>query len=107
VPLRSRAEHVLGENVRVEETVTALREGDLPAVGELLNASHESLRDLYAVSTPAVERAVEGLRRDGATGARLMGGGFGGSVLGLLAPGVATPGGARAVHPGPGAHLLD
>jgi galactokinase len=105
-PLRARAEHVLGENARVGETVAALRARDLPAVGGLLNASHASLRDLYAVSTPAVERAVAGLRRDGAAGARLMGGGFGGSVLGLFAPGVEVPGGARVVRPGPGAHLL-
>ena len=97
---------MLGENARVGETVAALRAGDLPAVGGLLDASHASLRDLYEVSTPAVERAVKRLREDGAAGARLMGGGFGGSVLGLFAPGVPTPHGAREVRPGPGAHLL-
>jgi galactokinase len=106
-PLRARAEHVLGENVRVEKTVAALRAQDLPVVGELLNASHVSLRERYEVSTPAVERTVARLRKDGAAGARLMGGGFGGSVLGLFAPGVPTPSGAREVLPGPGAHLLD
>jgi galactokinase len=105
-PLRARAEHVLGENERVGEAVTALRAGDLPTVGELLNASHESLRDLYEVSTPTVERAATRLREDGAAGARLMGGGFGGSVLGLFAPDVPVPPGAREVRPGPGAHLL-
>jgi galactokinase len=105
-PLRARAEHVLGENIRVMDTVAALSAQDLPTVGGLLNASHESLRDLYEVSTPTVERTVEGLRRDGAAGARLMGGGFGGSVLGLFAPGVPTPSGAREVRPGAGAHLL-
>jgi galactokinase len=104
-PLRKRAEHVLGENIRVGETVGALRERDLPRVGALLNASHESLRDLYEVSTPAVERTVERMRSEGAAGARLMGGGFGGSVLGLFAPDVPTPRGAREVSPGPGAHL--
>jgi galactokinase len=106
VPLRERARHVLGENARVRETVAALQTGDLPAVGLLLNASHASLRDLYEVSTPAVEAAVERLLRAGAAGARIMGGGFGGHVLGLLAPGARTPEGARAVHSGPGAHLL-
>ena len=105
-PLRARAEHVLGENARVGEAVAALRAEDLIAVGRLLNASHESLRDLYEVSTPTVERAVGRLREDGAAGARLMGGGFGGSVLGLFAPGVPTPIGAREVRPGPGAHVL-
>jgi galactokinase len=105
-PLRARAEHVLGENARVGEAVAALRAGDLPAMGRLLDASHASLRDLYEVSTPTVERAVARLREDGAAGARLMGGGFGGSVLGLFAPGVSTPDGGREVQPGPGAHVL-
>jgi galactokinase len=105
-PLRARAEHVLGENARVEETVAALRVEDLPAVGRLLDASNASLRDLYEVSTPAVERAVARLREDGAAGARLMGGGFGGSVLGLFAPDVPVPPDAREVSPGPGAHVL-
>jgi galactokinase len=105
-PLRARVEHVLGENARVGEAVAALRAEDLPAVGALLDASHASLRDLYEVSTPTVECAVARLREDGAAGARLMGGGFGGSVLGLFAPDVPTPPGAREVRPGPGAHLL-
>jgi len=105
-PLRARAEHVLGENERVGKTVAALRAEDLHAVGALLDASHASLRDLYEVSTPTVEHTVARLRKDGAAGARLMGGGFGGSVLGLLAPDVPTPPGAREVRPGPGAHLL-
>jgi galactokinase len=105
-PLRARAEHVLGENARVEQAVVALRAEDLSAVGALLDASHASLRDLYEVSTPTVERAVRRLREDGAAGARLMGGGFGGSVLGLFAPDVPVPPGAREVRPGPGAHLL-
>jgi galactokinase len=105
-PLRARAEHVLGENARVEQAVAALRAEDLPAVGALLDASHASLRDLYEVSTPAVERTVTRLREHGTAGARLMGGGFGGSVLGLFAPEVPVPPDAREVRPGPGAHLL-
>ncbi len=105
-PLRRRALHVIGENERVRCAVTALRAGDLPAVGRLLDASHESLRDHFEVSTPAVEVAVERLRGAGAAGARVVGGGFGGSVLGLFAPGVSPPAGARAVRPGAGAHLL-
>jgi galactokinase len=105
--LRRRASHVLDENERVREAVTALLADDLQAIGELLNASHESLRDSYEVSTPAVEAAVERLRSAGATGARLVGGGFGGSVLGLFAPDVPHPGDAREVRPGPGAHLLE
>jgi len=106
-PLRRRVGHVLGENERVREAVRALRTNDLPSVGRLLNAAHESLRDRYEVSTPAVEAAVERLLGAGASGARLVGGGFGGSVLGLFAPDVQPPAQAREVRPGAGAHLLE
>jgi galactokinase len=105
--LRLRARHVLSENMRVKHTVDALRAGDLPAMGRLLNASHASLRDQYEVSTPAVEATVEELLQMGASGARIVGGGFGGHVLGLLAPNVRAPEGAREVHADVGAHLLD
>ena len=104
--LRLRARHVLSENMRVRDTVGALRKGDLLAVGELLNASHASLRDQYEVSTAAVEVAVERLLHAGATGARIVGGGFGGHVLGLLPPGARPPEGVREVHADAGAHLL-
>jgi galactokinase len=105
-PLAGRALHVLNENGRVEETVVALSEGDLHRVGELLNESHASLRDCYDVSTPAVERTVVRLRDAGAVGARIMGGGFGGHVLGLFPPGAQAPDDALEVHPGPGARIL-
>jgi galactokinase len=106
-PLRDRASHVLSENERVREAVVALREGDLPALGALLDASHESLRERYEASTPAVDAAVARMLEAGAAGARMIGGGFGGSVLGLLAPGVSPPPDAREVRPSVGAHLLD
>ncbi len=105
-PLRSRAAHVLGENERVHAAVGALQADDLAALGQLLDASHASLRDLYGVSTPAVEAAVMLMRDAGASGARLIGGGFGGSVLGLFAPDTPPPRGARGVAPGAGAHVL-
>jgi galactokinase len=105
-PLRARARHVLTENERVRDAVAALRAGELAALGELLNASHASLRDDYEVSTPAVERAVARLRDAGAAGARIVGGGFGGGVLGLFAPGDTPPADALAVAPGPGARVL-
>ncbi len=106
-PLDARARHVIEENERVREAVSALARGDLAAVGRLLDASHASLRDLYDVSTAAVEAAVEALRRAGAAGARVIGGGFGGHVLGLMPPGSIPPAGARNVRPGAGARLLD
>jgi galactokinase len=105
-PLRARAAHVVGENQRVREAVAALSAGDLTALGALLNASHASLRDLYAVSTPAVETARKRLLAAGAAGARLIGGGFGGSVLGLFAPDAPPPVAAHEVRPSAGAHLL-
>jgi galactokinase len=105
-PEQRRARHVLSENERVKQAVLALRAGEPDLLGELMNGSHESLRDLYQVSTPAVEATVDRLLRAGASGARLVGGGFGGAVLALLGPGVQTPPGTLEVSPGPGAHLL-
>jgi galactokinase len=105
-PLQRRARHVLDENERVLESMRALREDDLPALAALISASHASLRDLYEISTPAVEATVEKLLRAGASGARLIGGGFGGAVLGLFAPEVQLPAEAIEVVPGPGAHTL-
>jgi galactokinase len=105
-PLADRVRHVVSENARVVDSVEALKRGDLLRFGELLNASHASLRDQFDVSTPAVEDAVARLKTAGAIGARVVGGGFGGSVLGLMAPGTDVPDGASEVWPGPGARLL-
>jgi galactokinase len=105
-PLDRRARHVLTENERVNAMVAALRAGDLRAAGALLDASHASLRDDYEASVPEVEATVAALKAAGAAGARMVGGGFGGSVLALLAPGVAVPGAARVVAPGPPAALV-
>ncbi len=105
-PLRLRASHVVAENDRVRAAAVALRAGELQAVGELLNASHESLRDRYQVSTTAVEVALRRLLAAGAAGARMVGGGFGGSVLGLFAPDVRPPADVHEVRPGPGAQVL-
>jgi galactokinase len=104
-PLGRRVRHVLSENERVDAAVDALAAGDLDAVGGLLDASHRSLRDDYEVSVPAVERAVATCKRAGALGARIMGGGFGGSVLALFPPGVDPPASALTVEPGPPASV--
>jgi galactokinase len=104
-PLNRRVRHVVSENARVEATIEALRASDAGRVGELLDASHRSLRDDYEVSTAAVEAAVEQLREAGALGARIMGGGFGGHVLGLLPAEATPPDGATPVAPGPGARV--
>ena len=93
-PLDRRVRHVSSENARVDAAVAALESGDLAELGRLLDASHASLRDDYEVSVPAVERAVEACHAAGALGARIMGGGFGGSVLALFGPGASAPPGA-------------
>jgi galactokinase len=105
-PLNRRAEHVLTENARVDETIAALERDDLAAVGALLNASHASLRDLYDASVPEVEHTRDALLAEGAAGARMMGGGFGGGVLALLPPATHAPEGAIAVEPGPPAEVV-
>jgi galactokinase len=75
-------------------------------VGALLRESHASLRDDYETSVPEVERTVEALERAGAAGARMVGGGFGGSVLALFGPGASPPDGCVSVAPGPAARRL-
>ena len=105
-PLDRRVRHVLTENARVDAAVAALHDGDLPALGELLDASHRSLRDDYEVSVDAVERTVERLKDAGAAGARIVGGGFGGSVLALFPPDAQPPEDATVVEPAGPARLL-
>jgi galactokinase len=80
-----RARHVVTENARVLEAARALEDGDVAALGPLLNESHASLRDDFEVSTPELDALVEALRDAGAIGARLTGAGFGGCVVGLAA----------------------
>jgi len=79
-----RAAHVVSENERVRRAAEALVDKEASTVGELLYASHASLRDQYAVSTPELDFLVEWGARNGALGARLVGGGFGGTTLHLV-----------------------
>jgi galactokinase len=92
--LRRRARHVITENRRVKQTVARLRAGDLAGVGALLNESHASLRDDFEVSWPEADVAVAAAVGAGALGARMMGGGFGGSVIALVPAGDAPGAGA-------------
>ena len=83
-----RCRHVVGENERVMATVAALAAGDLEEVGRLMNASHESLRYDYEVSSDALDAMVEAMRSaPGCLGARLTGAGFGGCAVALVARG--------------------
>jgi galactokinase len=87
-PLNRRARHVVTENDRVLAAVAALRAGDLARVGELFDASHASQRDDYEVSIPEIDLLVDLSRSDpDVYGARLTGGGFGGSVVLLVRSG--------------------
>lgn len=80
-----RRRHVDSEIARVHFFVDALRGRDFDRVGALLNESHQSLRDDFEVSTPTVDALVEKARlAPGCRGARIMGAGFGGSVLALV-----------------------
>jgi len=86
--LRRRARHVTTENQRVDAFITALGAQDLRHAGELMAASHASLRDDYEVSTPQLDALVAHLRgTPGVYGARLTGAGFGGCVVALCAAG--------------------
>ncbi|APU13810.1 galactokinase [Actinoalloteichus sp. GBA129-24] len=82
--LRPLVRHVVTENARVESVVTMLTEGRLDMIGPLLTASHESLRDDYRVSSPELDLVVESALAAGALGARMTGGGFGGSAIALI-----------------------
>lgn len=108
-PLNRRARHVVTENQRVLDAVIALRASDAAALGALFNASHASQRDDYEVSVPEVDALVEIAQAEPAVfGARLTGGGFGGSIVALARAGeggtaarnISEAYQARVHHPG-------
>jgi galactokinase len=83
--LLRRARHIVTEDARVLEVVAALRGPEDPrAIGPVLTAGHESLRDDFEISTPLLDACVEAALAGGAYGARMVGGGFGGSVIALV-----------------------
>ncbi len=83
--VRDRSRHVVEENARVLASTQALQEDDLQRFGELMNASHESLRDLYEVSCEELDVMVEEARRiSGTIGSRMTGAGFGGCTVSLV-----------------------
>jgi galactokinase len=82
--LGRRTRHVFTENARVARAVALARAGRTAELGPLLTASHASLRDDFEVSAPELDVAVDAALEAGALGARMVGGGFGGSVLALV-----------------------
>jgi galactokinase len=83
-----RARHVIGENARTLEAAEAMTSGDAARLGELMDASHESLRSDFEVSSPALDAIVAAARAaPGCHGARMTGAGFGGCAVALVAEG--------------------
>jgi galactokinase len=79
-----RVKHIVTEDARVLESVAALKAHDTAAFGALMYASHASMRDDFEISVPELDTVVEVARARGAIGARMTGGGFGGSAIALL-----------------------
>lgn len=84
--LRRRARHVVTENARVLQTVETLRTDGPRAIGGLLCASQDSMREDFEITGPVVDLAYETIMAAGALGARMTGGGFGGCVIALVEP---------------------
>lgn len=83
--VQKRVEHVIYENDRVLQSVIALKENRLDAFGRLMNASHDSLRDLYEVTGIELDTLVDEARKvDGVLGSRMTGAGFGGCTVSLV-----------------------
>lgn len=80
-----RVAHAVYENMRTKEAKSALESGDIRRFGELMNASHDSLRDLYEVTGVELDTMVEEARKiQGTIGARMTGAGFGGCTVALV-----------------------
>ena len=116
-PLDRRARHIVGETLRVRLAVACLEAGNLDALGQLLVTSHRSLARDCEVSLPELDHLVDIMMEAGCTGARVMGAGFGGSVLGLVHKDMADeatqviaerfrPGGEAARHGGGEIHRV-
>jgi len=86
VPVKRVARHILSEAARVDRAEQALLNGDIEGFGRLLNESHNSLREDYRCSTPALDRLCAAMRKAGAGGARLTGAGFGGYAIAATRP---------------------
>ncbi|GAA4684741.1 galactokinase [Streptomyces youssoufiensis] len=82
--VRRRVRHVVTENRRVEEVIALLEAGETRAIGPVLTAGHASLRDDFEVSCAELDLVVETANAAGALGARMTGGGFGGSAIALV-----------------------
>lgn len=82
--IKNRVEHAINENDRTKNAVLALEEGNLEKFGNLMNLSHDSLKNLYDVSCLELDTLVDSFRRYGAIGSRMTGAGFGGCTISLV-----------------------
>jgi len=82
--VKNRIEHAIYENDRTIRAVEFLSNGDFINFGDLMNQSHDSLRDLYDVSCKELDVLVDSFRNHGATGSRMTGAGFGGCTINLV-----------------------
>jgi galactokinase len=82
--MKKRVRHVVTEIQRVRDFVAAFAQDDIARAGRLMNASHDSLAADYEVTVPELDVAVAVARENGAYGARMTGGGFGGSIIALV-----------------------
>jgi galactokinase len=82
--IRRRARHVVTEIDRVAQVVEAVEQADWGRIGELFVTSHTSMRDDFEISCPELDTAVDAALAAGAVGARMTGGGFGGSAVALV-----------------------
>ena len=89
--VRRRARHIVTEIERVRATVALLREDRVEEVGPLFDASHLSMRDDFEISCAELDVAVETATAHGALGARMTGGGFGGSAIAIVPAGAVDP----------------
>ena len=122
--LRRYVRHIVTENERVLRVVELLRSDRVADIGPLLTKSHASMRDDYRITVDEIDTAVQALLDAGAPGARMTGGGFGGCVIGLIAPervagtvalveqryaerGFRSPGHFTVDRPAPGAHRVE
>jgi galactokinase len=82
-----RARHVIGDNIRTQQAAQAMSQNDAVKLGQLINASHVSLRDDFEVSSPELDQMVGCAQQDPACyGARMTGAGFGGCAIAIVQP---------------------
>lgn len=105
--IHRRVRHCITEHQRVLLCAEALRNGNLHAVGDAMQASHQSMRVDFEVSVPGIDALVETAVQEGALGARLTGGGFGGCIVACVKKSEAKGWAERVLRQHPSAYLIE